>query len=516
MSEPGAHDITVQRCYFHQKESGINYNRSAMRAVWFEGRNLQFKRSYVYLIGYYYPDQVGGSPYYQMDTTALLAIGAPGPILLEDNYISVWWNGFFLGGGDTAAQNFANLSNASTTSATFSNTTGITPGLVIRFSLNAQGKVSKGSTVITKTAGAAISAAEVGRYIGLSNGQKLHLMRITGVAGNTIAVAPQGDIAPDGSYKFEVYETARVTSVYGKTVSYTPFSVDALQQVPQSAAWNFGDQGLINDVTVRRNTFEVDPAFAHDVFVHKSYSPKGAFEIKNVNRLIYEGNRHLGYPANWAVTPRNQNGTAPWTTASHLIFRNNWFSPEDPWNETTGRMAVLSMQDELHTTTPAVDIQVFNNFAKNVSSMLQMKGGDGWLISHNTVLNDWPSSGYHVAVILEGLPATKWVFKDNIVGYSNYGMNCSIDGQMNTCWPNGTFQNNVVVDFANTGIDEGVWGRRGIVGPIRKTFSQVGFVDPASGDYSLNPRSPFKGKASDTSDPGVNMDELRRALRPAV
>jgi hypothetical protein len=71
MSEPGAHNITVQRCYFHQKETGTNYNRSAMRAVWFEGTNLQFKQSYVYLIGYYYPELVGGNPHYQMDTTAM-------------------------------------------------------------------------------------------------------------------------------------------------------------------------------------------------------------------------------------------------------------------------------------------------------------------------------------------------------------------------------------------------------------------------------------------------------------
>jgi hypothetical protein len=73
-----------------------------MRAVWFEGRNLTFKWNYVFLVGYYYPEQVGGSSVYQMDTTALLSVGAPGPILIEDNYINVWWNGFFLGGGDTA------------------------------------------------------------------------------------------------------------------------------------------------------------------------------------------------------------------------------------------------------------------------------------------------------------------------------------------------------------------------------------------------------------------------------
>ena len=106
-----------------------------------------------------------------------------------------------------------------------------------------------------------------------------------------------------------------------------PVNVDTLRQVPQSAAWNFGDQGLINDVLVIRNTFEVDAAFAHDVFVKKGYSPKGAFEIKNVNDFSTRETGHIGYPAVWGVTPRNQNGTAPWTTTSHLMFRNNWMEP---------------------------------------------------------------------------------------------------------------------------------------------------------------------------------------------
>jgi hypothetical protein len=40
-------------------------------------------------------------------------------------------------------------------------------------------------------------------------------MRITAISGDVITVAPQGAIAPDGTYNFEVYETARVTSVVG-------------------------------------------------------------------------------------------------------------------------------------------------------------------------------------------------------------------------------------------------------------------------------------------------------------
>jgi hypothetical protein len=124
-------------------------------------------------------------------------------------------------------------------------------------------------------------------------------MRLIAVSGSNYTVAPQGTITPDGTYKFECFETGIVTKVSGNEVFFKPYSVDSLQQPPQSAAWNYGDQGLINDVTVRRNTFDVDPGFAHDVFLKKGYSPKGGFEIKNVNRFLFEGNRQIGYPANW-------------------------------------------------------------------------------------------------------------------------------------------------------------------------------------------------------------------------
>jgi hypothetical protein len=506
ISATGVHDIVVQRCYFHQKETGTNYNRSAMRAVWFEGRNLTFKWNYVFLVGYYYPEQVGGSSVYQMDTTALLSVGAPGPILIEDNYINVWWNGFFLGGGDTGPLNIATLTNATTTSAIFSNTTGIQEGLVIRFSLEGVATVRNGSASLTRTSGVNLTAADVGRYIKLSTGS---IMRLTAVSGSNYTVAPQGTITPDGTYKFECFETGIVTKVSGNEVSFKPYSVDSLQQPPQSAAWNYGDQGLINDVTVRRNTFDVDPGFAHDVFLKKGYSPKGGFEIKNVNRFLFEGNRQIGYPANWAVTPRNQNGTAPWTTTSNLVFRHNWYAPEDPWHETTGRMAVLSLQDDLHTTTPATNVQIYNNFGRSVASMIQMKGGSKWSIAHNTIINDASvKDGYHVAIILEGLPANQFEFRDNIIGYSAYGMSCSIDGKLSTCWPQGIWRNNLVVDFANVGVSGNEWGPGGMLSLIKKSFSQIGFSDLLNDGYGLSASSPFRGRSSDRKDPGIDMNEL--------
>ena len=163
-------------------------------------------------------------------------------------------------------------------------------------------------------------------------------------------------------------------------------------------------------------------------------------------------------------------------------------------------MSVLSLQDELHTTTPAVDIQIVNNFAKNVANMIQMKGGSGWNVRHNTVINTLSvANAYHVAVVLEGVPATNFQFVDNLVGYSSYGMSCSIDGKISTCWPSGNIANDLIVNFANTDTS-----------PLNgRMLTPVPTVFPLDANYRL---TAYKGHASDGKDPGVDMDALLAAL----
>jgi hypothetical protein len=141
--------------------------------------------------------------------------------------------------------------------------------------------------------------------------------------------------------------------------------------------------------------------------------------------------------------------------------------------------------------------------------MIQMKGGSKWSIAHNTIINDVSvKDGYHVAIILEGLPANQFEFRDNIIGYSNYGMSCSIDGKLSTCWPQGIWRNNLVVDFANVGVSGNEWGQGGMLSLIKNRFSQIGFSDLLNDGYGLSASSPYRGRSSDRKDPGIDMNEL--------
>jgi hypothetical protein len=39
---------------------------------------------------------------------------------------------------------------------------------------------------------------------------------------------------------------------------------------------------------------------------------------------------------------------------------------------------------------------------------------------------------------------------------------------------------------------------------VVRSYSEVGFIDVARGNWQLGPRSPFRGKGSDGKDPGID------------
>lgn len=512
---PSIHDITIQRSYVHNKESGTDYSGSIRWAVQFEGSGLTLKSNYVHLRGYYYPE-IGFGDYYPLDTELLLSVGG-NTISIQDNYVNTWYSGIFLGGGDTAPQNTAILSSSSMSSAVFSQTTGLSTGLIIRldFPGTATASVTGTSVTLTRTSGAVLSSADVGRSARLTAATgETGVIQIDGVSGDVIsATLIAGGAVPNGSAcDFVLYETAIVTGVSGNTVNYAPFGHDALTQPPTIASWNYGNQGLVHDVTLRGNTFYIDPLFAQDVYTRRGSSPKGAFEIKNAKRMTVDGNYFLGYPGVLAWPSGNQNGTAPWITTSDLTITNNWIAPD---GAALGGVAMIIAVGLSHTTTPTTNVQIRNNFATNIKNLLQGGGGDDWVVSHNTLVNQGanPNSGYNSIIANHNGVNTNFAFKDNIASYRIYGIQCFLEPYtLGTCFPGGTFASNVVVDEYGVGVSTGQWGAGSILSPVPTAFSQVGFVDSTSGNYRLASSSPYKGQATDGTDPGVDMDALLLAL----
>jgi len=538
--------LTVTRCYLHQKETGTNYNRTVQRGIWFEGDTLTAKWNYIFLIGYYYPEVQGGNAFVQMDTTNFLSVGTARNVLMEDNYLSTFWNQFFLGGADSEPENFATLTGATTTSATFSNVTGLTAGIVIRFEFTttcvftpvgmeascngtfpSNGPPNSTGTQLVRTSGYALNSGDTNRYGKIKNAADVYdlLIGVCSVSGNnyTIAKTRSTSNPTAGTVTLTVYETAMVTSVVGNTVNYTPFGVDFLASSGATgASWNYGSQGLISDITFRQNTFYVDPAFAVNAASH-GYNPKGIAELKTVNNFLFEGNYVLGMPALLALYPANQYGTAPWATVKNATFRSNWWAPITGYPAASRDAMGLIDAGNYATITPLYNISVVNNFFTNVTSLCYMKGGNLWTIEHNTVLNGGvPSlSGYTdtINLISSTAPATNWTMKNNIVGYSAYGIQVAVPpGTIAAGFPSGVFLNNVVVqnNTPNSGpIHCGAsseWGSGAALCPVQTSFAGVGFTDMANDNYKLLPSSPYYHAGTDGTDPGVDWATLIAAL----
>jgi hypothetical protein len=127
-------------------------------------------------------------------------------------------------------------------------------------------------------------------------------------------------------------------------------------------------------------------------------------------------------------------------------------------------------------------------------------------VQHNTSLQSgamWFSDRW---------PITNFVYKDNISLSGRYGPSCFLaPGTLQTCWPSVVTSSNAVVDNRD---DRSTPLAIVIPGSnyYPASIAAIGFVDIANGNYRLASQSQLRGKGSNGSDPGVDMDRLIAAL----
>lgn len=440
-------DLIFDRVYVHSLEDGTNTAEATSR-IGFNvfARRLILKNSRVaFPAGYEKGTRSVDNQY------AFLSIAGPGPIAIDNCFLSAWFNILFTGGASLPTENRAT--------------------------------VSPGATLSQAT---------------LSNVNNLHV-------GDLIALR-QSD---------NYYGATKVTAINGNAVSYTPYSttwgqggspLNAPPISPGDAQWNgHNPQGF----TITHNTFYINPAIAQTIQAETGNLPKGYFEIKAMDGMLMEGNDFQGFPSVWAFTARNQ--TTPhgapsvWSTIRNVTMRSNRYLSKIPTNY---RQITFQLEDNYATSTPGGNILLENNLVGNVGKAADLAGGEGVTFRHNTFIANLGSS------MIENIGNTvrNFVFKDNIAANNEYGIHCAYGGY--SCFPglfNGNMLGNVIIGLAMP--------ERPTCGnpyPPRNycaaTFDRVVFVDAARGNYGLAPASPYKGKASDGTDPGINMESLAAAL----
>jgi hypothetical protein len=240
------------------------------------------------------------------------------------------------------------------------------------------------------------------------------------------------------------------------------------------------------------------------------WTVKNLFELKNAVRVLFEGNILQN---NWVdgqdgtgilFQALSDNNTAAWTTVQDITVRYNDLKNSVGGVAVTSRVAYGT--NALMPSQPSQRISFQNNvFEQLGSGNLFGLYGDLQNVSliHNT------GFAGNSTIQMAGSAETGFYAADNVLSHGSYGMIGSDYGEGNYALshyvPGATIRGNVL--FA--GFDPSIYPV-GNYYPV--TANDVGFNNYVSGDYSLSPSSPFKGKATDGKDPGVDFATLRALL----
>ncbi len=260
-----------------------------------------------------------------------------------------------------------------------------------------------------------------------------------------------------------------------------------------------------SDIEVRGNHFSKPLAW-----LSQPWSVKNLFELKNAQRVLIEGNI---FENNWPqsqtgfailFTPRNQDGTAPWSVTQDITFRLNKVL-------NVGQGFNISGKDDIYASQPTRRVLIENNLIE----VTTLNGAQGRIyqtllgptdvtIRHDTSLIT--TSGGTTAFHENSPRADGFDFRDNLLSSGTYGFigtgTAAGYSTLDTHFVNYSFVKNAVI------------GGSGSYPPdtyFPANPAAVGFTNFAAGDYRLSSASPFKAAASDGKDLGADIVALDTA-----
>ena len=188
-------------------------------------------------------------------------------------------------------------------------------------------------------------------------------------------------------------------------------------------------EGLVpSDIEIRNNDIARPWSWWH---LHPDYDGRGwtiknLLELKNARRVLIQGNR---FARNWAhgqqgfsivLTPRNQEGTAPWSRVEDVTFIDNELHDIDSGVN-------IAAFDDRNPNVTLARVLIRNNLFAGVGMTpgtgraFQLLGGPPDVtIEDNTVVHGaWPNT---FVMFDEQPPAPGLVIRNNILSYGLYGM----------------------------------------------------------------------------------------------
>ena len=275
-----------------------------------------------------------------------------------------------------------------------------------------------------------------------------------------------------------------------------------------------GIAGLVpSDIEIRHNHFfkplswrRGDPSYAG-----MRWSVKNLFELKSARRVVFEGNVlencwgdvNGGYGA-INLTVRGDSG--PQATIEDVLIQNNLMK------HTPNGINILG-KDVSQPSQGGRNLRIVNNLFVDMDG--QKWGGDGEfikmsdmrdvIVDHNTVLH----TGSDISVY--GPASAGLVFTNNLMRHNSYGIigqdQSSGRGTINAFFPGAVVRRNVIA-----GGGDGYPNFYPTDNFYPSAIEQAAFNNPASGDYSLAPISPFNNQGTDGKDVGCDFDALAAAM----
>ena len=255
-----------------------------------------------------------------------------------------------------------------------------------------------------------------------------------------------------------------------------------------------------SDIEIRRNHF-----FKPLSWIGAGLVVKNLLEFKNAQRVLVEGNI---FQNNFAdaqsgfsllVTPRNQDGGAPWSVTQDITIRLNKFINIDQGINIAGR-------DDLRVSQITRRVLIENN----VMEVTGVPSGQGRIfqtlvgpvditIRHNTAFT--VSGGNSALAVSDNTPkADQFDFRDNLVSSGLYGFTGTGTGAgtstLDAWFTNYIFTKNAIIGGSGA-------YPAGNFFPVNT--AAVGFVNFAGGNYALTAGSAFRNAATDGKDLGADI-----------
>jgi hypothetical protein len=258
-----------------------------------------------------------------------------------------------------------------------------------------------------------------------------------------------------------------------------------------------------SDVVFRGNTVTKQLAWRT-----QRYTVKNLIELKNAQRVTIDGNvieyswesGQFGHAL--VLTPRNQDGNAPWSTVQQITITNNVI------RHVAGVMSVLGT-DYTHPSGPLKDVTFRNNLVVDMSKanwggaaqLLLTSGGTNITVDHNTVFTDGSSIVYAGDSQVQGFVFTNNIGPDNAWAVMGGGASEG-NGTLAAYFPGAVFQRNIIIGAETWLYPSNNYYPANIGG--------VGFVDP-NGNYRLSSSSPYANAATDGGAIGANIPAINAA-----